>query len=93
MFTCRMSAAIRGTVPAILLAALAGCSSNSPGGRDAAVRADPTPELQTLSQRPIEVDNRIVLTTDENLRMFSEDLGRFWLLYRPSRLARERVPR
>jgi hypothetical protein len=74
-------------------AALVGCSGNGPAARDAAVRANPTPELQTLQQRPIEVDNAMVLTSDENLRMAWQDLGRMWLTDRPSRLARERIPR
>ncbi|HET9185130.1 MAG TPA: hypothetical protein VFN82_03215 [Solirubrobacterales bacterium] len=74
-------------------AALVGCSGSGPAGRDAAVRANVTPELQTLYQRPIEVDNRMVLTSDENLRMAWEDMGRMWLFDRPSRLARERIPR
>lgn len=77
----------------IAAAALTGCSGSGPAGRDAAVRSNPTPELQTLAQRPIEVDNRMTLTTDENLRMAWEDLGRMWLFDRPSRLTRERIPR
>lgn len=70
-----------------------GCSSNTAAGRDAKVRRNPTPELSTLSQRPIDVDNRMTLTFDENLRMANEDWNRLWLIDRPSRLARERVPR
>jgi hypothetical protein len=75
------------------LALLGGCYSNTAAGRDAKVRANLTPELQTLSQRPIEVDNRETLTIDENLRMANEDLARMWFFDRPSRLARPRVPR
>jgi hypothetical protein len=71
----------------------AGCNSNSAAGRDAAVRANLTPELKTLAQRPLDVDNRVALTTDENLRMANQDLGRVFLFDRPSRLARERIPR
>lgn len=81
---------------ALLAAALlaAGCTTaDTAAGRDAQVRANLTPELKTLAQRPIDVDNRIALTIDENLRMANQDLGRIFLLDRPSRLARERVPR
>jgi hypothetical protein len=74
-------------------AALAGCSNSGPAGRDAAVRANLTPELRTLSQRPIDVDNRVTLVVDENLRMVNQDWGRFWLMDRPSRLTPERMPR
>jgi type IV pilus biogenesis protein CpaD/CtpE len=76
-----------------LAALLGGCASNTPSARHAAVRDNPTPELDTLYQRPAEIDNRLTLTTDENLRMFVEDWGRVWLLDRPSRLTREPVPR
>jgi hypothetical protein len=86
----RTIAAACGLVSAL---ALTGCSSSGPSGRDAAVRANPTPELQTLQQRPIEVDNAMTLTFDENLRMAWQDLGRMWLTDRPSRLTRERIPR
>lgn len=81
---------------ALLLAApllLAGCASNTAAGRDAEVRSNLTPELQTLSQRPSDVDNKVTLTTDENLRAANEDLGRLMLFDRPSRLTRERQPR
>jgi hypothetical protein len=74
---------------------LAGChsSGDTAAARDAQVRANPTPELDTLYQRPIDIDNRLTLTFDENWRMFNQDWGRFWLTDRPSRLTPERVPR
>lgn len=75
------------------MALLGGCYSNTAAGRDAKVRNNLTPELDTLSQRPIDVDNRETLTIDENLRMANEDWNRLWLMDRPSRLARPRVPR
>lgn len=53
------------------------------------VRSDPSPNLDTLSQRPEDMDNAIVYTFDENGRMFWEDLGRVWFTDRPSRLSRE----
>ncbi|MFN0132062.1 MAG: hypothetical protein ACKVW3_05970 [Phycisphaerales bacterium] len=76
-----------------LVASLAGCAGDTAAGRDSAVRANPTPELQTLGDRYIDTDNRVALTVDENLRMANQDLLRLWLLDRPSRLTRERVPR
>lgn len=78
---------------ALAVAAIAGgCSSNSAAGRDSKVRRNLTPELTTLYQRPIDFDNRQTLTFDENYRMLNEDWARMWLVDRPSRLARERVP-
>ncbi len=53
------------------------------------VRSDPSPNIDTLHQRPVDVDNAMVVTADENGRMFWEDLGRVWLTDRPSRLSRE----
>lgn len=78
-------------VPAALLA-LSGCESD---GRDrhAEVTADPTPELETLYQRPVDSQNAQTVTNNENLRMFWQDLGRALYTDRPSRLTREPVPR
>jgi hypothetical protein len=53
------------------------------------VREDPSPSVDTLSQRSVDIDNTIVYTFDENGRMFWEDLGRLSLFDRPSRLNRE----
>lgn len=79
---------------ALGVAAIAGgCSSDSAAGRDTKVRRNLTPELTSLYQRPIDFDNREVLTFDENYRMLNEDWARLWLVDRPSRLARERVPK
>jgi hypothetical protein len=57
-----------------------------------AVRADPSPNIDTLYQRPEDIDNAMVVTFDENGRMFWQDLGRVWLTDRPSRLTREPMP-
>ena len=85
---------IRCCVPALLAAALlAGCSSNTASSRDDAVRANLTPELHTLSERPIDDNNRTVLAVDTNLRSANEDLSRLLLFDRPSRLTRVRLPR
>ena len=73
--------------------ALSGCRSNSPESRHDDVSDDLTPELDTLSKRHVEVSNRRTLTYDENWRMLQEDWERLWLVDRPSRLARPRVPR
>ena len=76
---------------ACVLAALSGCSSSN--SRYEQVKADPTPNIDTLYERPEDVDNAIVVTVDENSRMFWQDLGRVFLFDRPSRLAREPIPR
>jgi hypothetical protein len=75
----------------LLAGALGGCSWSL--GRDAAIRADPTPELDTLSQRPVDIDNQFAFMADENWRMFNQDFNRAFYLDRPSRLTREPIPR
>lgn len=71
---------------------LVGCESDS-AQRERLVRNNLTPELDTLHERPSDIDNAITITFDENGRMFNEDLGRFFLLNRPSRLTPEPMPR
>ncbi len=73
---------------------LAACSSETTQQQKTQlIRNNLTPELDTMYQRPDDIDNAIAITFDENGRMFNEDLGRFWLLDRPSRLTREPSPR
>ncbi len=75
-------------------AMLVGCASGDYSDQLAAeVRSNPTPELDTLSQRHQDIENSIALTVDENWRMFTQDMGRFWLLDRPSIMTPEPVPR
>jgi ABC-type oligopeptide transport system substrate-binding subunit len=68
---------------------LVGCASNEDYSTLAAaeIRDNATPELDTLYQRRVDMDNAIAVTNDENGRMFNQDMGRFWLLDRPSRLS------
>lgn len=70
---------------------LAGCTS-SPFARDQMIRNNPTPELMTLHQRPVDVNNQTALTFNENWRMLWGDLARAAYWDRPSRLTREPVP-
>lgn len=65
-----------------------GCSQN----RAQEVRANPTPDLETLYQNDEDIKNAIARTFDENGRMFWQDLGRAFYWDRPSRLTREPVP-
>lgn len=81
-------------LPAALVAlALSASGCESPSKEDADVRASVTPELRTLSERSIEVDNTMLLTLDTNARSINNDLRRIWLLDRPVRLTREPMPR
>ena len=69
--------------------ALAACSGDS---RVNAYRMNPSPAEDTLSQRRVDIDNRLAVTTDTNLRQLNEDVGKVLLLERPSRLTANRVP-
>jgi hypothetical protein len=76
-------------------AALGGCStatSSADHAQAERIRADLTPELDTLYQRPDDVYNSMTIMADENGRMFMQDLGRAFYTDRPSRLTREPVP-
>lgn len=72
---------------AALVAGMGGCASETT--RDAQIRADVSPELETLHERQVDMDNAGALMADENGRMFMQDLGRFWLTNRSSHLAPE----
>lgn len=54
--------------------------------------SDITPELDTLSQRPADVNNRIAITNDTNLRQLNQDLGRAFFFDRPMRTTPGPVP-
>lgn len=78
-----------------LFAALAlagGCSSDYSMEAASDIRDDPSPDMDTLYQRPVDVDNTLAVVTDTNWRMFNQDMGRFWLLDRPSILTIEPMP-
>ncbi len=55
-------------------------------------RSNPTPELDTLSERNDDIVNRSVVVTDTNLRMLREDWGRLWFWERPSRMSPTSIP-
>ncbi len=78
----------------LAMLAAGGCASSDYSYDAAAeIRADATPELDTLYQRRVDMDNTIAVTMDENGRMFNEDMGRFWLLDHPSRLSPDQIRR
>lgn len=79
-------------IPAALTAATlvcVGCSSSNPVH---ALRMDPTPEVETLSDTNAEIHNRLWLTQDMNGRMFWEDAARALHLDRPTRLSPTPIP-
>lgn len=83
----RVTFALSMSAAAVLLVA-GGCQNSK--ARD--IRMNPTPELDTLAQREVDIDNALTVTFDENLRMAKQDLGRAFYTDRPSRLTRESIP-
>lgn len=83
----KTSRAIRTASLALLAAAFAsGCS------RTDRYRLNPSPDMNTLEFTHDEGLNRTTVAIDENLRMLNEEVGRFLLLDRPSRLFYKPIP-
>lgn len=78
------------TALGLLAIGLGGCKSTAtaPGGVSyASLAADLTPELRSMTERPIDIDRHIVFTNDHNNRMMWDDLGRVFYTDHPSRLS------
>lgn len=86
---------VRLSLGCLAAAALAGCTtatSQADYAQAERIRADLTPELDTLSQRPDDISNTLTIMADENGRMIWSDLGRAFYTDRPSRLTPDPVP-
>jgi len=80
------------TLAGLSLALSVGCSDYS-HQIASDVRSDPTPELMTLWERPVDVKNHLAVVRNANFRMMWQDLGRATLLDHPSRMTWEPMPR
>ena len=65
---------------------LAGCASES-RTQLAEIRANPSPQEITLTQRQDDIDNALTVQFDTDLRSMNRDLGVLLLLQGPSRLS------
>lgn len=81
-----------GTAAATTLVGCTTLTSEADYAQAERIRANLTPELDTLYQRPDDMTNAMTIMADENGRMFWQDLGRVFYTDRPSRLTREPVP-
>ena len=54
--------------------------------------ANPSPGVHNLSQMSHEINNDLIISMDTNARALSNDLGRFWMVDRPSRLTVQTMP-
>lgn len=83
----RRSVLVLGIVALSGVGLLSGCCCTGNERLDA-VRWDPSPNIDTMSERPEDMENAMTVTADENMRMFNEDMGRLFMFDRPSRLSR-----
>jgi len=75
-------------VAAVSALALVGCESSETAEiSHSEITSDLTPELMTLNQRPVDVDDTRAVTFNSNWRAMWGDINRALLLDRPSRLA------
>ena len=69
-------------------ALLAGCGSSNPSQVSfGAISSNLTPELQGLTDRPVDNERNVAVANNQNWRMFSDDLGRALYIDHPSRLS------
>ncbi|MBX3358631.1 MAG: hypothetical protein KF745_09385 [Phycisphaeraceae bacterium] len=78
-----------GTLGLVGFAMVLGACESEANKQAKLIRENLTPELATLYQRPVDVENRLTIVGNENMRMCAEDLGRVFLLDRPSSLKPE----
>lgn len=69
------------------LAAVTGCKSNKDYYSYDAITSDLTPELQGVSERPVDINTNVAVVENVNWRLFWGDLGRVWYMDRPSILS------
>ncbi len=69
------------------LAVLTGCKTNKDYYSYSAITSNLTPELQGVSERPVDVNTNVAVAENVNWRLFWGDLGRVWYMDRPSILS------
>jgi hypothetical protein len=83
-----MKSVIGSTLLVAGLLLTAGCASDNASDTSyAAISGNLTPELQTPSERPVDVDRAISYSNDLNGRLFWSDLGRVFYTDRESWLS------
>jgi hypothetical protein len=66
---------------------LVGCSSDPMATDFDSIKSDLTPELMNIAERDVDVERNLAVNSNQNLRMFWNDVGRFWYVDRPSILS------
>lgn len=76
------------TLGALAAALLVGCGSSSPYDVSFdAISGNLTPELQGLTDRPVDEQRNLAVTNNMNWRLMFDDLGRAFYTDHPSRLS------
>lgn len=88
MLTARRAGAGLTLGALVLLLGAGGCARTASEQQLAEIRSNPSPGVDTLTERPDDIDNALTMTFDSNFRQLNSDLGRALLLDRPSRLTR-----
>jgi len=77
---------------ALVSASLTACGGNAQSTRPGHIRNNITPELATLTSRPVDLKNDRALVANYNWRIMSEDFNRAMLIDRPTRLTSLPMP-
>ncbi|MBL9119131.1 MAG: hypothetical protein JNL80_04365 [Phycisphaerae bacterium] len=72
---------------AATIAAGLGCASDPTATDFKSIKNDLTPELTNIAERDVDIERNLATTSNQNLRMFWNDMGRAWYVDRPSILS------
>jgi hypothetical protein len=94
IFATRRNAARALSVASLALVSLGlgACGGNAQSTNAGDIRNNLTPELSTLTARPVDLKNERALVANYNWRIMSEDFNRAMLLDRPTRLTSLPMP-
>lgn len=82
-----MRTSVLGTILFGGIVALGGCATDPEDVSYNAIKRNLTPELQGMTERGIDIDRNMAVTSNQNLRMMWGEIGRMWLFDKPSRLS------
>lgn len=88
LIDCRSRRTLRGAAALSIASAcmLGGCFDPNNVSFDY-ITGHLSPELDGISERPVDIQRNLAVNTDQTLRMFWRDLGTFWLVDQPSMLS------
>jgi hypothetical protein len=69
------------------LLVLAGCASDPNNVSFGAIKANPEPEMLTMTERKVDTERAFAIQYDQNWRQFWQDLGRALYIDHPSRMS------